>query len=105
MTNNERKSMYGIIGKLKATEGNRDKLIQILLDGTKGMPGCALYAIAADANDDNCIWITEFWDSEDSHRASLNLPAVRQAIDAGKPMIEEFGERHIVSPVGGVGVH
>jgi len=97
--------MYGILGQLRASEGNRDKLIQILLNGTQEMPGCQLYAVAKDAADEDSIWITEFWDSEESHQASLKLPSVQKAIAAGKPIIAGFGDRHIVTPVGGHGVN
>lgn len=97
--------MYGIIGKMNVTPGDRDKLIEILLGGTKKMPGCKLYAISQDSEDVNAIWITEIWDSEKSHQASLKLPEVQKAIMEGKPMIAGFGERHIVTPVGGVGVN
>lgn len=68
------------------------------------MPGCKLYSIAADTADDTAIWITEFWDTEEHHKASLQLPAVQAAISEGKPLIAGFGERHIVSPRGGIGV-
>jgi quinol monooxygenase YgiN len=100
----EDKQMYGIIGKINAKEGNRDKLIEILLHGTREMPGCKLYAIATDSTDDNGIWITEIWDSEESHKASLLLPGVQKAIADGKQMIAGFGDRHIVTPIGGLGV-
>ena len=96
--------MYGIIGKMVATEGSRDKLIEILLNGTQDMPGCKLYAISADSADETGIWITEIWDSEESHQASLQLPSVQAAIAEGRPMIAGFGDRHIVNPVGGVGI-
>ena len=96
--------MYGIIGQLKATDGNRDKLIDILLNGTQDMPGCKLYAISADTADETSIWITEIWESEAAHQASLQLPSVQQAIAAGRPMIAGFGARHIVNPIGGIGI-
>ena len=96
--------MYGIIGQLIAQDGKRDQLIEILLEGTQDMPGCRLYAIAADTADETGIWITEVWDSEDAHRASLQLPAVQAAMTEGKPLIAGFGARHIVTPRGGIGV-
>ncbi len=96
--------MYGIIGQLKSTLGNREKLIAILLGGTTDMPGCRLYAITADTSDDVSIWITEIWESEGLHQASLQLPSVQAAIGAGKPLIAGFGDRHIVNPIGGHGV-
>ena len=97
-------NMYGIIGQMTATDGNREKLIDILLNGTKEMPGCKLYAIAADTSDEAGIWITEIWDSEESHKASLQLPSVQAAIAEGRAMIAGFGARHIVKPFGGLGV-
>ncbi len=96
--------MFGIIAKMQATAGNRDRLIEILLEGTKNMPGCKLYAIAADMMDDNGIWITEVWESEASHQASLQLPSVQDAIAKGKPLIAGFGDRHVTRPIGGIGI-
>lgn len=96
--------MYGIIGQLHATEGNRAQLIDILLNGTQEMPGCKLYVISADTEDEISIWITEVWESEEAHQASLQLPSVQAAIAEGRPMIAGFGARHIVDPIGGVGI-
>lgn len=96
--------MYGLIGKMLAKPGRRDDLISILLEGTDAMPGCLSYIVAADPTDANAIWITEVWDEEASHQASLNLPAVQAAIARARPLIEGFGERFITAPVGGVGL-
>lgn len=95
---------YGLIGKMKAVPGQRDALIAILLEGLRDMPGCLSYIVAHDPTDPDAIWITEAWDSKASHSASLGLPAVRQAITRGKPLIAGFGERHETMPVGGAGL-
>lgn len=96
--------MYGLIGKMMAAPGKRDELIAVLLDGTAEMPGCLSYIVAKDTEDADAIWITEVWDSEDSHKASLSLPSVRAAIGRGKPLIAGFGERYVTEPVGGHGL-
>ena len=96
--------MYGLIGKLKATSGQRDALIEILLGGTGNMPGCLSYVVARDSADPDAIWVTEVWDSQESHRASLSLPGVQAAIAKGKPLIAGFGERFETTPVGGQGI-
>lgn len=96
--------MYGIIGKLIAVPGQRDALITILLEGTASMPGCRSYVVARDPADETAIWITEVWDSQAEHEASLALPAVREAIAKGRPMIAGFDERHVTEPVGGWGL-
>jgi quinol monooxygenase YgiN len=99
----EATAMYGIIGKMLAQPGQRDALIAILLEGTASMPGCLSYAIAKDKANPDALWITETWDSQASHKASLALPAVQAAIAKGRPLIAGFGERFETEPVGGHG--
>jgi quinol monooxygenase YgiN len=96
--------MYGLIGTMRAAPGQRDALIDILLDGTAAMPGCLSYVVAVDPADADAIWITEVWDSEASHHASLRLPPVRAAIAKGRPLIASFGKRTVITPVGGLGL-
>lgn len=98
--------MYGLIGKIITVSGQRDAFISILLDseGVKQMPGCLSYIVARDPADENAIWITEVWDSQQSHQASLSLPSVQQAIARGKPLIASFEQAIITEPVGGHGL-
>ena len=96
--------MYGLIGKMTCVSGQREAFIAILLESTAAMPGCLSYVIARDPQDADAIWITEVWDSKESHAASLQLPAVRDAIKRGRPMIAGFGEQTITEPVGGFGL-
>jgi quinol monooxygenase YgiN len=96
--------MYGLIGQATCVPGQRDAFIGILLEGVGGMPGCLSYVVARDPKDADAIWITEVWDSKESHAASLQLPAVREAIKRGRPMIAGFGEQLITEPVGGHGL-
>ena len=96
--------MHGLIGKMIAAPGKRDELIAILLASTTGMPGCFSYVVAKDTKDADAIWVTEIWDSKESHAASLSLPAVKAAIAKAKPMIAGFGDYVTTEPVGGVGL-
>ncbi len=96
--------MHGIIGKILAVPNKRDELIEILLDGTKDMPGCIQYIVSKDSNDDDAIWITEVWKDQESHQGSMSLPNVREAITKGKPLIANFAERHTIEPIGGQGL-
>lgn len=95
--------MYGLIGKMTAVDGQRDALLAILLE-LDAMPGCLSYIIAKDPRDAQSIWITEVWDDQESHAASLNIPAVREAITRAKPLIAAFGDRVTTEPVGGYGL-
>ncbi|MDG2523355.1 putative quinol monooxygenase [Caulobacter segnis] len=96
--------MYGLIGKMKATPGQRDALIGILLEGVSGMPGCLSYVVSKAPDDADAIWITEVWDSADSHKASLKLPSVQAAIAKGRPLIAAFESHVETTPVGGHGL-
>lgn len=96
--------MYGLIGKMLAHPGQRDALVAILLEGTEDMPGCFSYLVAKCTVDPNAIWITEVWENQECHQASLGLPSVQQAIARGRPLIAGFGERFVTEPVGGQGL-
>ncbi|MEH6435417.1 putative quinol monooxygenase [Massilia sp. DD77] len=100
----ESSRMYGLIGKMRAQPGQRDALVAILLEGTAAMPGCLGYVVAKDLQDADALWITETWDSRESHKASLALPSVQAAIAKGRPLIAGFGERFETEPVGGQGL-
>lgn len=90
--------MYGIIRKLIVVPGSREELIEILITGSTGMPGCKSYIVAMDAQNPDGFWITEVWDSQESHQASLELPQVKSAIERGRPLIAGFGERFETKP-------
>lgn len=96
--------MYGLIGRMKTVPGQRDALIAILLDGVSGMPGCASYVVAQDPTDPDAIWITEVWESQAHHKASLSLPSVKDAITRGRPLIAGFDQHVETIPVGGHGI-
>ena len=96
--------MYGLISKINTAPGQRDALTAILLEGTQAMPGCLSYVIAIDPADANGLWITEVWDTQASHKASLSLPAVQAAISKGRAMIAGFSNRVETVPVGGHGI-
>ena len=96
--------MYGLIGKMTAIEGQRDALTAILLEGLGRMPGCLSYIVAHDPADADAIWVTEVWTDVAAHRASLQVPEVKEAIRKGMPMIATFEDAQATTPVGGVGL-
>ena len=96
--------MYGLIGMIEAVPGQRAALISILLEGSRDMPGCLSYVVAQDSNQPDAVWVTEVWDSPESHKASMSLPSVQQAISRGRPLIARFVERIETKPLGGHGL-
>jgi len=99
--------MYGLFGKLTAQPGQRDALIDQLLQAANLMPeieGCHLYIINAAPDDPNAIWVYEAWRSQADHDASLNHEMVKAVIAAARPLIAGGGERFVLTPVGGKGL-
>lgn len=96
--------MWGLIGKITVLPGRRDEMIEILKESAADMPGCLSYVVAKDAADENTIWITEVWDSKESHDSSLSLPAVKNAMSRGRALISNFERTAVTSPVWGVGL-
>lgn len=92
--------MYGLIGQIEAMPGRRADLIA-LLSGMDDLPGCVSYVVAEDLVDDDVLWVTETWVDADHHVASLQMPEVRQMIEAGRPLIGGFGHRFATRPVAG----
>jgi quinol monooxygenase YgiN len=104
VTGQQKSPMYGLIGKITAVTGKRGALATILLESTVAMPGCLSYVIANDPKEPDTLWVTEVWESEADHKASLALPAVKDAIAKGRPLIASFGECHETVPVGVHGI-
>ena len=97
--------MYGRVAHLTTAPEKRDAVIAILLEGSKVIPGCLSYVVAQDSTNPDAIWITEVWDSQASHQASLSLPAVKEAISRARPLIVGFDKPIETVPVGGYGLH
>ena len=68
------------------------------------MPGCRSYIVAEDPTDPQTIWVTEVWDDEASHKASMQLAAVKAAVAKAMPLIASFGEHRELRVIGGHGL-
>lgn len=99
--------MYGLIGKMTAIEGQRETLIGYLLEGTEGaasLPGCILYVVCRATDDHNAIWITEVWENQAAHQASLGFESTQALIAKARPIIAGMSDRVELDPVGGKGL-
>ena len=95
--------MYGLIGKMRCIPGRRADVAKFMdADGADQMPGCRSFIVAEDPNDNDCLWITEVWDSEEAHKASLQLPKVKASIAQAMPLIAGFEINIKTRPVAGV---
>lgn len=95
--------MYGLIGKMRCIPGRRADVAKYMdADGAEGMAGCRSFIVAEDPVDNDCLWITEVWDSEEAHKASLQLPKVKASIAQAMPLIAGFEITIKTRPVAGV---
>jgi quinol monooxygenase YgiN len=81
---------YGRHGLIRATPGQREALLAILAEvarSSRTMPGCRLYLVGAAHRDAEAIAVTEVWDDQAAHAASLTLETVRSAIARARPLI------------------
>jgi quinol monooxygenase YgiN len=91
--------MYGLIVKLTVVAGRRDEAIALITESSRAMPGCFSYVVARDAADENVLWVTEVWESEAAHDASLSLRAVQDAIPRIQPLVARFEKIAVTDPV------
>jgi quinol monooxygenase YgiN len=98
--------MYGLHGTLLAKPGQRDALVALLLEASRGgkMPGCRLYIVSEVPAEPDAISILEVWDDRAAHDASLQLESVRSVIAKGRPLIVGTGKSVELRPVGGQGL-
>jgi quinol monooxygenase YgiN len=87
--------MFMLHGRLAAKPGKRDELLEIMAEGEQDapMPGCRLYLVAVDETDPDGVWVTEVWESEEAHAASLQLDRVKGQIARAMPIIDTDGFR------------
>lgn len=93
--------MYGLIVKMTVMPGRRDEVLERLADCSTGLPGCLSYVIAKDSADDNVLWVTEVWESETAHDASLTLRAVQAVIPQIRLLIADFQKIAVTEPIAG----
>lgn len=96
--------MWGMIAKITTVPGMRDEMISILQQSAADMPGCLSYIVAMDLAEEDALWITEAWDSQASHDASLSLRQVQEAIPRARLIVANFEKFATTIPVWGTGI-
>jgi quinol monooxygenase YgiN len=96
--------MFGLIVKFVAHEGRRDEFIRIMSEGFQGMDGCHSYILAADPADQSAIWVTEIWDTAESHHVAMASPRIKEIVVRAKPLMAKRDLRVVTEPRGGQGL-
>lgn len=98
---------FGFYGKFTATPGSRAALVAVLTkaaDAMRLVEGCRLYIVNEDLEDESVIWVTELWDSTESHSSSLLGEGVADLIALAKPLLAGRVEQVRLAPVAGKGL-
>ena len=96
--------MFGLVVKFIIKEGRREDFLRIMSEGIRDMPGCHSYILAADAADPDGVWVTEIWDTQESHDAGIGLPHIKAATAEAKPLTVRRDLRVVTTPFGGHGL-
>jgi quinol monooxygenase YgiN len=96
---------YGMCGKIVAKEGQRDALVEILLEASRiPMRGCEVYIVCKSPTEADAIWVMEVWQSEADHQASFQLDSVKELITRARSVMAGGTESIRMVPVGGMGL-
>ena len=99
--------LFSMYGKLVAQPGKREALVAKMLRAAelmKNVNGCLLYVVNTQADDPDAVWITEIWQDEIAHGASLSMPGVRDLIMETMPLVAQSPEGTRLRPIGGKGL-
>lgn len=59
-------------------------------DDSHTVPGCLSFIVAEDATDSNVLWVTEVWQSQAAHEASLQAPTTKESFTDADTLIAAF---------------
>ena len=99
-------SRFGLFGKIDTHPGQRDALVEILLQAAALLHDdaeCELYIVSTSPTEPEVLYVTEAWRSQAAHEASLARDDVRALIQRGMPLMAG-GERTELVPMGGKGL-
>jgi quinol monooxygenase YgiN len=96
---------FGMQVTLKAFKGKGDELAQLMLQAAQlieNQPGCQTYIVIRSMSDPDQVMITEIWDSQQTHQASLANQEVSNIINSTRSLITQM-QHHAGRPLNGKG--
>ncbi|MDF2657877.1 MAG: antibiotic biosynthesis monooxygenase [Paenibacillus sp.] len=99
-------SRIGMYVKFTAKSGQRDNLVNILLEGAASeqpVKECELYIVNISDTEPDAVWVTEVWSHSEAQEASLAKEETKAAIQRAMPLIAGV-ESIKLTPVGGKGL-
>lgn len=100
-------SQYALYTRFLTHPGRGHELVNILLKANKivsGAKGCRLYIVNQDTENDDHIWVTELWETQEDHAISLALDGCKELITEATPLLASPPEQIALKAVAGKGV-
>ena len=100
-------SKFGLFGKFIVKDGERDTLVDILLEAAESMKNldeCEIYLVNVSEDESNSVYVYEVWRNENAHQASLSLEATKTLIKRAKPIITGMERISTLKTRGGKGI-
>lgn len=100
-------SKFSLFGKFTTQEGERDRLVDILLeaaDSMRNLDECEIYLVNISDSEPNAVYVYEVWSNENAHQASLTLETTQALIMRAKPIITGMERISTLTTMGGKGV-
>lgn len=100
-------SKFCLFGKFTVKDGERETLVDILLeaaDSMKNLDDCEIYLVNTSEEEPNSVYVYEVWSSQNSHQASLALDATQTLIMRAKPIITGMERVSTLNTRGGKGI-
>lgn len=100
-------SAFGCYVKFTTNSGQRDRLVELLLEAATAMhsvAGCEFYIVNTSPAEPETVWVTEVWRSKEEHDASLTLEGAKEQVRRALPLLARPPELILVQPVGGKGL-
>ena len=100
-------SKFSLFGKFTVEEGQRDTMVEILLEAAESMNDlneCEAYHVSVSENESGAVYVYEVWSNEEAHQASLSLEATQHLIQRAKPIITGMERISTLKTMGGKGL-
>lgn len=100
-------SKFSLYGKFTVQSGERDTMVNILLEAAESMSNiedCEIYLVNITDNEPDSVYVYEVWSNEGAHQASLSLEATQKLIQQAKPIITGMERISTLKAMGGKGI-
>ena len=100
-------SKFSLFGKFLIQEGERDTMVDILLEAAESMKNfeeCEVYLVNTSETEPNAVYVYEVWSNEQAHQDSLTLEATQTLIKRAKPIITGMERISTLNTIGGKGI-